>query len=159
MEALDLRKQRPRSGYVELDGLLVMARTIDKLRAQLPGGHPGVYYINGQIKGISGYLLERLGVDEADLLKAVASAKDEAEVAAWLREHTDASQYPTINETLRRIKPKHSQDEAVFRAIYAETLAEHPEIEHIMDIVDADDERIWATAEGDARRESADRPS
>lgn len=144
MEPLDLRTRPPRSGYAELDGLMVLPRTIDKLRAQLPGGNPGVYFINGRIKGISGYLLDRLGVTEAELLDVVARAASEDEIAAWLRERTDASQYPAINATLRRIKPKHAQDEAYFRSEYAETLARHPDLDFILDIVDADDRRLFA---------------
>jgi len=120
---------------------MLMPRTIDKLRAQLPGGNPGEYYINGQIKGISGYLLERLGIGEAELLDRIAALPSEDEVALWLRERADASQYPTINATLRRIKPKHAQDEAWLRNEYADTLAAHPELEYIVDILDADDRR------------------
>jgi hypothetical protein len=143
MEPLDLRTRAPRSCYEELDGLMLMPRTIDKLRAQLPGGNPGEYYINGAIKGISGYLLERLGIDESELREAVGRASCEAEVAAWLRTHTDASQYPAINATLRRIKPKHAENEALLREQYAATLAQRPELEFIVDIVDADDRRIF----------------
>ena len=146
MEPLDLRSRPPRSGYAELDGLMIMPRTIDKLRAQLPGGNPGVYFINGRIKGISGYLLDRLGITETELLDAVARAANEDEVAAWLRTRTDASQYPEINARLRRIKPKHSQDEDYFRTEYAETLRQHPDLESVMDIVDADDARIFGAS-------------
>ncbi|HVR45333.1 MAG TPA: DUF5069 domain-containing protein [Candidatus Binatia bacterium] len=141
MEPLDLRTRPPRSCYAELDGLMLMPRTIDKLRGQLPGGDPGGYFIDGRIKGISGYLLERLGVSEADLLGIVARAASDDDVAAWLRERTDPSQYATVNATLRRIRPKHSQDEAFFRDEYAQTLQQHPELEYILDIVDADDRR------------------
>lgn len=122
-----------------------MPRTIDKLRAQLPGGDPGEYFINDRIDGISGYLLERLGVDEDELREAVREAPDERAVATWLGERTDASQYEAINATLRRIKPKHSQDEAWLRSQYAETLAERPDLEFIVDILDADDRRIFGT--------------
>jgi Domain of unknown function (DUF5069) len=121
-----------------------MPRTIDKLRARLPGGYPGEYFISGKIKGISGYLLERLGITEAELLEAVRSAKDDAEVARWLRERVDPSQYPAINQTLRRIKPKHAEDPAYFAGVYAETLAQHPELVTIMDIIEADDRRMFA---------------
>ncbi len=145
MEALDLRTKPPRSPYDELDGLMLMPRTIDKLRAQLPGGDPGEYYINGPIKGISGYLLERLGVREDDLREAVRDASSEGDVAAWLRERTDASQYPAINETLRRIKPKHAENEAWLRGEYAATLDQHPNLEFIIDILDADDKRRYAS--------------
>jgi hypothetical protein len=146
MEALDLRTRPPRSPYKELDGLMLMPRTIDKLRAQLPGGNPGEYYINGPIKGISGYLLERLGVDEAELREAIRNAGSEDDVAAWLRARTDASQYPAINDTLRRIKPKHAEDEEWLRGEYAATLAERPDLEFIVDILDADDRRLYPTA-------------
>lgn len=141
MKPLDLRQRPPRSCYVELDGLILMPRTIDKLRGRLSGGDPGIYFINGKIRGISGYLLERLGVAEQALYDAVAACDTEDQVAAWLRERTDPSQYPAINETLRRIKPKHAEDEAWFRQEYAETLALHPELKFIIDIVDADDRR------------------
>lgn len=143
MEPRDLRTRPPRSAYAELDGLMLMPRTIDKLRGQLPGGNPGAYFINGSIRGISGYLLERLGIDEADLLAAVARAGSDDDVAAWLRERTDRSEYRTINATLRRIRPRHAEDEAFFRAEYAETLRRHPDLEFILDIVDADDRRCF----------------
>jgi len=145
MEPLDLRAQPPRSPYAELDGLMLLPRTIDKLRASLPGGNTGDYYINGVIKGISGYLLERLGITEEELRDTVARAADEEEVAAWLRTRSDASQYPAINETLRRIRPKHAEDPAVFAEIYAETLAKNPHLERIVDIVEADDLRIFGS--------------
>jgi hypothetical protein len=145
MEPLDLTTKPPRSCYAELDGLMVMPRTIDKLRAQLPGGDPGVYYINGPIKGISGYLLERLGIDEDELRGAVARAENEDAIAIWLRRRTDASQYPAINATLRHIKPKHAENEAWLREEYAATLAQQPHLQFIVDILDADDERIFST--------------
>ncbi len=144
MEPLDLSAAPPRSCYEELDGLMLMPRTIDKLRALLPGGNPGGYWIDGPISGISGYLLQRLGIDEGALRDAVAAARNDDDVAAWLRERTDASKYPEINETLRRIKPKHSQDPAMFAAIYAETLALHPELDRVIDIIEADDRRAFA---------------
>jgi hypothetical protein len=141
VQPLDLRQAPPRSCYAELDGLMLLPRTIDKLRGRLPGGDPGVYFINGKIMGISGFLLQRLGVTENALYDAVATCDTEDDVADWLRERTDASQYPAINETLRRIKPKHAEDPEWFRQEYAETLALHPDLEIIIDIVDADDRR------------------
>ena len=146
MEPLDLRARPPRSCYDELDGLMLMPRTIDKLRAILPGGHAGEYVINlaePRIRGISGYLLERLGITQAALLEAVKAANDDDGVAAWLRGRVDTSQYPAINQTLRHIKPKHADDEAFFRELYAPTLALHPELEFIVDIVEADDRRLF----------------
>lgn len=120
-----------------------MPRTIDKLRGQLPGGNPGAYVINGVIKGISGYLLERLGISESALLQAIARAETDADVARWLRTQTDPAQYGAINETLKRIKPKHAEDPQHFYREYAQTLTQHPELTAIVDIVDADDRRLF----------------
>lgn len=51
MEPLDLRIGPRRSCYAELDGLMLMPRTIDKLCGQLSGGCTGGYFIYGSIKG------------------------------------------------------------------------------------------------------------
>jgi hypothetical protein len=146
MEPLDLTRQPPRSCFEELDGLMLMPRTIDKLRGLLPGGNPGDYFINGKTPGISQYLIDRLGISLDDLRSIVASAADEGEIAAWLRERTDTSQYDAINATLKRIKPKHAHDPEYFAELYAYTLASHPELEHILEIIEADDRRIFGTA-------------
>jgi hypothetical protein len=146
MEPLDLTRQPPRSCFEELDGLMLMPRTIDKLRGQLPGGNPGDYFINGKTPGISQYVLDRLGISLDDLRAIVASAADENEIAAWLRKQTDTSQYDAINATLRRIKPKHAHDPEYFAELYAHTLASHPELEHILEIIEEDDRRMFGTA-------------
>jgi hypothetical protein len=144
MEPLDLTQAPPRSPNHQLDGLMMMPRTIDKLRSLLPGGNPGGYYINTRIKGLSGYLLERLGIAESDLLEAVAVAADDNDIATWVRIRTDASQYPAINETLKRIRIKHTEDPAIFRDIYNETLELQPDLDRIVDIIEADDRRLFA---------------
>jgi hypothetical protein len=129
-----------------LDGLMLMPRTVDKLRSRLPGGHPGEYVIDlaKSVRGVSGFLLERLGISEAELLAAVERAQTDDDVAEWLRTRVDPAIYPHINATLRRIQPRHSDDEELFRRIYAETLAANPQLEFILDIVEADDRRIFA---------------
>ena len=47
MESLDLTVQPPRSPYQKMEGLYMMPRTIDKMRAQLSGGKTGVHKIEG----------------------------------------------------------------------------------------------------------------
>ncbi len=146
MEALDLSVAPPRSPHEELDGLVFLPRTIDKLRALLPGGNPGVYFINGKILGMSGYLLERLGIAQAELLEAVAAASNDEDIAAWLRSRTDVTRYGEIGATIRKIKPKHTADPAYFAELYSETIALHPELERIIDIVAADDRRMFPSS-------------
>jgi hypothetical protein len=72
------------------------ARTVDKIRATLPGGNIGEY----QITGFSSSLLNALGISEAVLRKVIADAESDADVAAWIREHSDRERYAEINAKL-----------------------------------------------------------
>ena len=114
MTPLDLTKHAPRSPYAQLDGLDMMPRTIDKLRALLPGGNPGAYKIAGSSKR----LLDFLGVDEAELLQAVATAANEEDVAAWLRERVPAARYAQANERLTPRRIADVDDPAALRERY-----------------------------------------
>ena len=144
MLPLDLTQRAPRSPYEELDGLMLLPRTIDKIRALLPGGAANGYFINGTIQGLSGFLLERLGVNEDELRDVVCHAADDDDVAAWLRTRVDVSIYPALNATLQRIEPRHAEDPGKVRAEYAEILAKQPELRTIFDILDADDRLRYA---------------
>jgi hypothetical protein len=100
MDALDLAARPPRSPrerLADLD-LLMMARTVDKLRATLPGGNIGSY----QITGFSSRLLEALEIPEGMLREVVARAQSDADIAAWIREHSDPARYAEINARLER---------------------------------------------------------
>jgi Domain of unknown function (DUF5069) len=101
MKPLDLTKTSPRSPREQLVGLVFIPRTIDKMRALLPGGNPGKYHVDGASLG----LLGRIGVDPAQLQEVVASAESDADVAAWLLEHADLSQSAAINERFMTIGP------------------------------------------------------
>jgi Domain of unknown function (DUF5069) len=144
MEPLDLRKAPPRGCREELDGLILMPRTIDKLRSQLPGGNCGEYFINrGALTGFSGVLLMRLGITEEALQEVVAGAQDDEDVAAWLRANTDTSGYEKLNTMIADFELAHSKNPAIIREIYGETIAAHPELTKVIDIIDADDRRSF----------------
>ena len=98
MDALDLTKQPPRGPRELLPtlDLLMIARTVDKLRATLPGGNLGSY----QIPGLSTRLLEALHIREDDLREAVARAASDDEVVAWIREHADPAACARANAAL-----------------------------------------------------------
>jgi hypothetical protein len=98
MNALDLTRRPPRSPRELLPGLelLMAARTVDKLRATLPGGNIGEY----QITGFSSGLLNALGIAESSLRKAIAHAQSDEEIATWIREHSDPTRYADINAKL-----------------------------------------------------------
>jgi hypothetical protein len=143
MEPLDLTVRPPRSCYEELDGLMFLPRTIDKVRGMLDGGKKGVYIINAHVTGISGFLLERLGITEAELREAVEREPSDEAVAVWLRTRVDTSLYPKLNAILPRIEAQHATDPEFVREFYKETLAEHPHLVTMFDIIEADDRRMF----------------
>ena len=101
MEPLDLTKAPPRSPWVKLGGCYMLARTIDKLRAMLPGGNIGPY----RIPGFSERLLKSLGIEEDDLRAAVAHARNDDEVVKWVHARCDTAKLEELNGRLstRRI--------------------------------------------------------
>jgi hypothetical protein len=60
-------------------------------------------------------------------------------------EPQDTSRYGEISTTIRAIRPKHAADSTYFSELYAETLALHPELDRIIDIIEADDRRLFST--------------
>jgi hypothetical protein len=104
MEPLDLTTRPPRSPYQKTEGLFMVPRTIDKLRAKLPGGKIGTYTIRGMsiaLPGLSLVLLEGIGVAEERLLEVVGRASVEDEIARWLRENADLSGVEALNMRLQ----------------------------------------------------------
>jgi hypothetical protein len=84
MRPLDLTIAPPRAPREVLADVVFLPRTIDKLRATLPGGAIGVY----SIPGFSEMMLETLGVDVDALARQVADASTDDDVAAFVRAST-----------------------------------------------------------------------
>jgi hypothetical protein len=86
----------------------MMPRTIDKMRARLPGGKLGQY----QVAGTSIRLLDAIGVKEADLQAVVARANTDEDVAEWLRANARTQAYEAVNKMLgeRRLKDVDLED-------------------------------------------------
>jgi len=120
-----------------------LARTVDKLRAQLPEGNLGAYVIDGP-RTLSGYVLHklRLNVDE---LRAIVGALDEDQVVTWLRERTDPALIDEVNVKLESsridgLTPEHY----AFVAERHPLLRDHPEITTTFELLEADDAATFA---------------
>jgi uncharacterized protein DUF5069 len=141
MEALDLTQRPPRSPREQLGDLdlLMLARTIDKVRATLPGGNIGPY----QISGFSSSLLNALEIPEADLRAVIAKASDESEISSWIRGRTDPSKYAEYNEKLaaRKIADRMGDERWLARYPIAKRL---PPETPLIDMLVADDEDMFA---------------
>ena len=94
MAPLDLTAHPPRSPYQKTEGLFMLPRTIDKLRAQLPGGKIGKYTVRGSsslLPGLSLVLLGGIGVTEDRLFEVVREASSEDQIQPWLRQNANLS--------------------------------------------------------------------
>lgn len=144
MDALDLTKRPPRSPRELLPGLdlLMAARTVDKLRATLPGGNIGDY----QITGFSSSLLNALGVAESVLRKAIAQAGSDEEVARWIRDHTDPARYAEINAKLEGRTVGERLNDAEFLRRYPSARNLPPETSRLDHLI-ADDAESFGAAD------------
>src|SRR5215468_263115 len=101
MEPLDLSVRPPRSPYAQMHGIYMLPRTIDKMRAQLPGGTLGPYCLITPFgPGLSILLLHGLGLSEKALFQVVQQARAEEEIANWLQRSVDLSGKARINDML-----------------------------------------------------------
>ena len=141
MEPLDLTKAPPRSVREELDGLPGLPRTIDKMRAHLPGGNPGVY----NIRGLSIAMFEMIGITEEQFREAVVNAKTDQDVVTWLREHAKTGEYPAWAQKANDLKvadvKAHDPERFAERYPISKT---RTDIEYMADMLDADDEDMFA---------------
>lgn len=140
MEPLDLRSRPPRGPRDMLDGLTMMPRTIDKIRATLPGGNLGPYHV---APGISAILLTTIGVGVDDLTAVVARASSDEDVAGWLREHADTSQYVRANTIISSLRDEDvpSAHRAHFESLYPDHLRKKHKLN--FDLIEADDHELY----------------
>jgi hypothetical protein len=124
-------------------GFYFLPRTIDKLRAGLPGGDPGAY-INEE-RGFSAYVVRRIGLDMNELRQAVAEAPDEAALVEWLAARVDATAAPAINAKLETfvVERMSANDQLLVRSRHP-VMATRPDLSKVLDILDADDREAFA---------------
>ncbi|MGH7659896.1 MAG: DUF5069 domain-containing protein [Vulcanimicrobiaceae bacterium] len=144
MDALDLTKKPPRSPWVKIGGAYMLARTIDKLRAKLPGGNIGLYRI---APGFSERLLAALGCSEEELSDAVARAKSEDEVVAWASARADKARLEKFNDAVSQRRIADVDDVAAFKGRYP-IIAEKgfPDDTILFDLLDKDDAMLHSHA-------------
>jgi hypothetical protein len=118
-----------------------MARTVDKLRAEQPGGKIGVFL--NRPDGLSVVLCKRAGIDMDELRAVVASAANEAEIAAWIEAKVPAEKHDAINAKLESMSIERLPPEfqAVVRHVHP-VMAKRPELSTFFDIFEADDAEL-----------------
>jgi hypothetical protein len=137
MDALDFTKAPPRGPRTPLASLdlIMAARTVDKIRASLPGGNLGAY----QIPGFSTQMLEAIGIGEDTLRDEVVRASSDAEIAAWIRGRTTPEKIAAFNEKIVERRIKDRLDDEVWRKKYPHAVHMPPETP-LIDMLSDDDE-------------------
>jgi len=133
MDALDLRKAPPRRPRAELAGVVFLPRSIDKIRATLPGGDLGAYTISG----LTATMFDMLGIALEDVTAAVRSAATDYDVAAYVREHARPGGVDAWHTYVFARKPKNG-NRAEEIAAYP-FLAERPDLRLSLDVLEEDD--------------------
>jgi hypothetical protein len=129
MELLDLSAHKPRPGRAELAGVTFLPRSIDKVRGLMPGGVADGY----TVEGFSEAMLEKSGISVDAFTAAVAAAKTDADVAAFVTEHAVAGGIDTWNGlVLNRLLYNGNREEAI---VENPLPADHPEITHSLDFL------------------------
>jgi hypothetical protein len=113
-------------------------RTIDKMRASLPGGNLGGY----KVPGFSTQMLALIGVNEADLLEAVRTASSDEDVAAWLRSHADTSKFEEVNKHFEARSVADLKDPDDYHRRYP--IAKRLGLDNLFDVLEADDAEVSA---------------
>jgi hypothetical protein len=143
MKPLDLTKTRPRGVREPMLGCYFLARTIDKLRAELPGGDIGPFLNHDT--GFSAYVIRRIGLDMNELRRVVAEAPDEQTVVDWIAQRVDPATIEAINAKLETFvyERMSEEDKALVRQRHP-VMAKRPELTKLLDVIEADDEELFA---------------
>jgi hypothetical protein len=137
MDALDLRKAPPRRPRAELAGVVFIPRSIDKIRATLPGGDLGAYTISG----FTATMFDMLGIALEDVTAAVRSAANEDDVAAYVLEHARPGGVDAWHTYVFAREPKNgNRAEAI--AAYP-FLAKRPDLHLSLDVLEEDDRQAF----------------
>ncbi len=153
MKPLDLTEQPPRPcrealGREALGGIVFLPRAIDKVRATLPGGAPGVYittHDRPEITTMSGLFYRTLRITSDEFTAAVAGAGHENAVLAWLLSRVDDAQIAKWNHRLFAIRLADVRPEAysLLRSYYPAVDTLSPET-LMIDVIDRDDIQTFA---------------
>jgi hypothetical protein len=140
MEPLDLTKRAPRSPKEQLAGVMFLPRTIDKIRASLPGGNLGRYHVPGG----SSRMMDVLGITPEQLTDAVKNAQNEDDVVAWVTANANFAGVEAFNTRLLGLRLADLDEETQARWLAEQPSLKAEEIGLIHEALAEDDRRTFA---------------
>ncbi|HEX3548869.1 MAG TPA: DUF5069 domain-containing protein [Candidatus Elarobacter sp.] len=137
MRPISLRRRPPRDPRARLAGLMVLPRTIDKARAALTGGDPGDYTI---APGLCAWLLERIGIGEADFVELVRRAAGDDEVARIVAGRVSPERCEALNAVIQAARVRDVPPDERDRLVRCTTPPR--ENARLIDVLVEDDRRL-----------------
>ena len=138
---MDLRTSYPRSVKEKIDGVVMIARTIDKGKAFAAGTNGEYNYDCPMDKGVFSFL----GIDGNDLLAQIKNAKTDAEVETYLRSLIATKSPQEIEEFNREFlshAPEPGSDgEKYFLDLRNQVAPERTDVTTWADLLDLDEKR------------------
>ena len=138
MTPLDLTAGPPRPPRAELDGVVFLPRTIDKVRASLPGGKLGEY----TIPGFTQMMLDTLGIPAETLTAAVATASTDEEAWANVRPLTTPEKIAEWTAFVSKRQPRGGNRVEALESY--PWLGSRPDLTLSLDVLDEDDRQHFA---------------
>lgn len=138
MTALDLSLAPPRPPRARLAGILFLPRSIDKVRATLPGGNLGVY----AIAGFTQTMLDSLEISLEDFTEAVRTAQTDDDIAAFVTARAKPGGAGVWERYVSSRQPRGGNVEEAIAAY--PFLAGRPEIGLSLDVLEEDDRAIFS---------------
>jgi hypothetical protein len=138
---MDLTVTYPRSVKDTMAGVVMIARTTDKAKAQAHGNIGEYHYNCPMDKAVFGFL----GIDHEQFLATVANAKSDAEIEAYVKQFADkktAAEIAEWNAGFLAYGPeKGSEAEAYFLEMRNTIAPERTDITAWADLLDLDEKR------------------
>lgn len=138
MTPLDLRIAPPRVPRAAAGGVTFLPRSIDKARATLPGGDSGEY----TMEGLTQMMLDRFGLTIPEFTAAVAAARSDDEVVAFVLERATQAQIGEWNASIaQRLSRNGNRAEALVAHPWLHT---RPDLTLSLDVLEEDDRQSFA---------------
>jgi hypothetical protein len=114
-------------------GIIFLPRSIDKVRATLPGGNLGQY----SIAGFTHMMLEMLNISIDSFTVAIAKAEDDDAVAAFVRANTMVDERNHWNAFISTREPRGGNREEAYETY--PWLRDRPDLIYALDVLAGDD--------------------
>jgi len=116
---------------------MFLPRSIDKVRASLPGGNLGPYTIHG----FTQMMLDMLGISLDQFTRAVAKAESEDDVAAFVRSSTMVDERNHWNNFIKDREPRGGNREEAYESY--PWLRDRPDLHLVLDVLTEDDAQTF----------------